>query len=111
MDRATIVETTYKALIKLNRLLEGHDLVTSRARQREERRLRQEWRTIRKGDRVSSRWLVGESSIYTSKNRGFPIKPFAFRPFGLIRETNAGLRDFLRDSTDGGAKRSWRPIL
>lgn len=107
MDRATLVETTYKAIIALNRLLEENKLITTRRRRHEEERLKQELDVVQKQSDVHARWLVGESSIYTSRVRGLLIKPHAFRPIGILRETRAGLSNFLRDSLAGEARSPW----
>jgi B12-binding domain/radical SAM domain protein len=116
MDRVTLVRTTYKANIALNRLLEKHNLITARNRRREEERLKREWHMVEQSfttsatgipayhvgqDARPTKWLVGESSIYTSKVRGFLIKPHAFRPLGILGEACVGLRGFLRDSSAG----------
>jgi hypothetical protein len=107
MNRATLVETTYKAVIALNRLLEQNKLITARRRRHEEERLKQELDAVQKQSDVHARWLVGESSIYTSRVRGLLIKPHAFRPIGILRETRAGLSNFLRDSLAGEARSPW----
>ena len=107
MDRSTLVETTYKAVIALNRILEGSKLITPRRRKREEERLKQEWDAVRRVSDVRARWLVGESSIYTSRVRGLLIKPHAFRPTGILREACAGLRDFFHDSLARQTRNPW----
>lgn len=108
MGRNALVETTYKANMALNRLLEKHRLVTARSRQREEERLRREWQSVKNSSNIRARWLVGESSIYTSRVRGFFIKPHAFRPIGILREAYSGLRDFVRDRSAGEARSPWQ---
>ena len=97
MDRAKLVETTYKATIALNRLLEKNKLITSRRRRREEERLKREWDVVQKQSDVHAWWLVGESSLYTSKVRGLLIKPRAFRFTGIMREVLSGIGDFFQD--------------
>ena len=108
MNRSTIVETTYRARIALNRLLEENGLIKPRSRRREEKRLKREWSAVQGDGNTPARWLVGESSIYISKMRGFLIKPNAFRPLGIIRETSAGLRSFFQDLRSGEARSPWR---
>jgi B12-binding domain/radical SAM domain protein len=108
MDRATLVETAYRANIALNRLLEESKLITPHRRRREEERLNQEWNAVQGNGNARTRWLVGESSIYTSKVRGFIIKPHAFRPLGILREASTGLRDFLQDLRSGDVRGPWR---
>ena len=111
MDRSAVVDATYKATIAINRLHEKNGLVTARSRRREEERLRREWRAVQENSNIRSRWLVGESSIYTSRVRGLLIKPQAFRPFGILHEACVGLCDFLRDLAAGEARRAWRSLL
>lgn len=104
MDRSAIVETTYEATIALNRLLEKNNLVTTRSRRGVEERLKRERSAVLGGGKVPARWLVGESSLYTSRVRGSLIKPYMFRPIGLLREAGIGLRHFLRDLSAGETK-------
>ena len=108
MDRDTLMETAYKAAIAVNRLHEKHSLITTRSRRREEKRLMREWQAVQRKTDTRTRWLIGESSIYTSGVRGFLIKPHAFRPFGILSEVSQGLRDFMKDYSSGRAAGPWR---
>ncbi len=108
MNGDALVNVTYKAAIALNRLLEKHNLIATRNRRREEKRLKREWEAIQRNNGTGARWLVGESSIYTSRLRGFLIKPQAFRPAGLLSEAYAGLRGFYGDLLTGGTRSPWR---
>ena len=92
MGRGTMVETTYEAIIALNRIHEKHGLVTARARGREENRLKRELEEIKKGRFRKKLWLQGESSLYTPGLRGSLKKLFLLRPQGILKETLKGLR-------------------
>lgn len=105
MDRTTLVDATYKATIALNRLLEMNSQITRSNRLHEEERLKREWYAVQENKSSRTRWLIGESSIYTSRVRGFLIKPYAFRPLGILREVCVGLRNFFRDSFAGEARK------
>ncbi len=111
MERSVIIETTYKATIELNRLHERHNLITARNRQREEERLKREWQAVQRKSTHQVRCIVGESSLYTSRLRGFFIKPFAFHPFGILNEVCVGLRRFFSDMFTGKVKSPWKFII
>ncbi len=107
MDKETLVDVSYRAAIALNRLHEKYGLITELSRRREEKRLKREWQEIRGNYDARSGWLIGESSLYTSRMRGFFIKPLAFRPSGIVSAATVGFRNFFHDLHAGEVRRPW----
>lgn len=91
MDRKTFVETSYEAIISLNRLHEKHGLLSARVRLREEHRLKWEFEEIMTGRFRKKLWLQGESSLYTPSLRGNLRKLFFLRSRGILSEILRGL--------------------
>ena len=99
MKRGDLVETVYRATLAMNQLYERSGLITTRRRQRAEKRLKEE--EVGRPSDGNARWLIGEASLCPSEALGFPVKPHLFRPLGICRELCSGVRKGLGDLSGG----------